>query len=96
MNTKTICKELNISQKALRVYEEEKILVPLRDDNNYRNYNEDDVLKIKQVLLLRQMDIPLKNIKLLLQKDFDDYKIIRGLDLQLKVIDNRMTELEKI
>lgn len=96
MNTKTICKELNISQKALRIYEEQIIVVPKRDGNNYRNYSPDDVLKLRQVLLLRKMDIPLKNIKLLLAKEFNDNKIIRGLDLQLKVVDNRIMELENI
>lgn len=96
MNTKTVCEELNISQKALRIYEEYKIVVPKREGNNYRNYSEDDILKLRQVLLLREMDIPLKNVKLLLGKEFDDNKIIRGLDLQLKVVEKRIIELENI
>jgi putative AdoMet-dependent methyltransferase len=45
MNTKTVSKQLNISPKALRIYENLEIVVPERDENNYRNYNEDDMMK---------------------------------------------------
>lgn len=51
---------LNTSPKALRIYEDLGILEPKRDKNNYRNYCEDDILKLKQVILLREMSIPLK------------------------------------
>lgn len=96
MKTKMVCTKLNISQKALRIYEEYQIVVPKRDENNYRNYSQDDILKLRQVLLLREMDIPLKNVKILLQNHFEDNKLIRSLELQLKIIDKRIIELENI
>lgn len=97
MNTKTICKELNISPKALRIYEDYKIVVPKRSENNYRNYNEDDILKLRQVILLKEMGISLKEIKILLDKELNDnYKLIRGLNLQLKAVENKISELENI
>lgn len=97
MNTKTICKELNISPKALRIYEEYEIVVPLRGENNYRNYSEENILKLRQVILLKEMGISLKDIKILLDKEIDDeYKLIRGLNLQLKAVVNKISELENI
>jgi putative AdoMet-dependent methyltransferase len=97
MNTKTVYKQFNISQKALRIYEDLGIIVPKRDENNYRNYGEDDILKLRQLILLKEMGIPLKNIKQLLDKEYeDDNKIIRALDLQLKVVDNKINELMNI
>lgn len=97
MNTKTICKQLNISSKALRIYEDLDIVVPKRDKNNYRNYSEDNILKLRQIILLKDMGIPLKNIKLLLDKEVqEDNKIIRALHLQLKAVDNKINELQNI
>jgi putative AdoMet-dependent methyltransferase len=60
MNTKTVCKQLNVSQKALRIYEDLGIIVPKRDENNYRNYGENDLLKLRQLILLKEMGIPFK------------------------------------
>lgn len=96
MNTKSVCKELNISPKSLRIYEQYGIIVPERKSNNYRDYTQNDIQKLRQLLLLKDMGIPLKDIKKLLEKEFDDNKIIRGLDLQLKAVENRITELENI
>lgn len=97
MNTKNVCKELNISPKALRIYEELEIVVPKRNENNYRNYDQDDILLLRQVMFLKEMGIPLKNIKMLLNKDFDEEnKIIRGLELQLKAVNSKILELENI
>lgn len=96
MNTKSICTELNISPKALRIYEEYGIVVPRRDCNNYRNYNQEDIQKLRQILLLKEMGISLKDIKILLEKRFEDNKMIRGLDLQFKAVENRIIELENI
>lgn len=97
MNTKNVCKELNISPKALRIYEELQIVVPKRNDNNYRNYDEDDILLLRQVMLLKEMGIPLKNIKTLLDKNnCEEHKIIRGLELQLSAVNNKIDELENI
>ncbi len=96
MNTKTVYDQFNISPKALRIYEDLGIVVPKRDANNYRNYSEDDLLKLKQLTVLKEMGIALKDIKRLLDKQFDEDKIIHALDLQLKAVDNKISQLENI
>lgn len=97
MKTKNVCKLLNISPKALRIYEDLGIIVPARDENNYRNYKDDDILKLKQVIVLKEMGIPLKNIKDILKKEIrEDNRIIRALNVQLKAVDNRINELQNI
>nr|WP_259339583.1 MerR family transcriptional regulator [Staphylococcus xylosus] len=40
-------------------------------DNNYRVYTEKEVEKLKIILILKNMDISLKDIKELLQNDKD-------------------------
>lgn len=97
MTTKAICKKLNVSQKALRLYEDLEIIVPKRDKNNYRNYDENDVLKLRQIILLKEMGIPLKSIKELISKNLKtENKVIQTLDVQFKVVNNRINELHSI
>lgn len=96
MNTMEVTNKLNISAKALRIYEKLGIVVPKREENNYRNYSEDDILKLRQLTLLKEMGISLKDIKKLLEKEFGSNKILHGLDLQLKAVDRKIDEFNNI
>ncbi|GEQ23469.1 MerR family transcriptional regulator [Clostridium butyricum] len=97
MNTKIVCKRFNVSPKALRIYEDLGIIVPKRDENNYRNYSENDLLKLRQLILLKEMGIPLKKINDILIKDFDEEnKMVRLLDIQLKATKNKIIELDNL
>jgi DNA-binding transcriptional MerR regulator len=63
VNTKTVCKQLNVSQKALKIYEDLGIIGPKRDENNYRNYIYVDTSNCKKIrnkdyLCLINMKIP--------------------------------------
>ena len=55
----------NISVKALRYYDEEEILLPSfrNDENGYRYYNEEDFKKAKLLVLLRELDFSISEIK---------------------------------
>lgn len=59
---------LNVTKKMLIYYENEGLVKPLRDNNNYRCYNQDDVSKIKFILLLREMDVTIEETNRLLIK----------------------------
>lgn len=97
MTTKQVCKKLNITPKALIVYEEYGILNPKRDSNNYRNYSKDDLLKLREVILLKKLGFSLKDIKTL--KDNNNYannQFMRSLYLQLRAVERNINELGNI
>lgn len=97
MNTKRVCERLSISPKALRIYEENNIVVPLRNNNGYRNYREEDLIKLREVILLKELGFSLKEIKVLADKNkYENFEIIRSLYFQEKAIENKITELENI
>lgn len=50
MNTKDVCKKLDITVKSLRIYEQYGIVIPKREENNYRNYSYDDLFKLKTAI----------------------------------------------
>ena len=56
---------IGITKKNIRFYEQEGLLAPSRSSNGYRDYTEEDVTTLRRIKLLRKLDIPLEEIKLL-------------------------------
>lgn len=55
---------VGITKKNIRFYEQEGLLHPRRSSGNgYRDYSQEDVLLLKQIRLLRQLGIPLEEIR---------------------------------
>lgn len=66
MKTNEIEKMLGITKETLRYYEKEQLIKPARNQNGYRNYNEEDIRLLKVILLLRSLEISIDDIKLIL------------------------------
>lgn len=57
---------VNLSKKSIRFYEDNGLLTPKRNANNqYRIYSEDDVKKLKIIKFLRELGVPIRELKLL-------------------------------
>lgn len=52
----------NISNRTLRYWEQVGILKSCRMDNGYRYYDEDNIKRIKQIIMLRMLDLPIRDI----------------------------------
>lgn len=97
MNTNEVCNLINISSKSLRVYEDYGIVIPKREKNNYRNYSEDDLLKLRTVKLLKELGFSLRDIKVLIDNNnCASTQFVRSLYLQSKAIERKIYELENI
>ena len=57
---------IGITKKNIRFYEQEELLKPSRAANGYRDYTQEDLEVLRQIKLLRKLDIPLEEIKRLL------------------------------
>ena len=66
-------------------YENEGLVKLSRDSNNYRNYDQDDISKIKFILLLREMDVNIEEIKQIISEK----KSIRDVLESKKVYDQK-------
>ncbi len=59
---------VGISKKNIRFYEAEGLLHPRRNsENGYRDYCEEDIARLQQIKLLRKLDVPLAEIKAMLE-----------------------------
>lgn len=63
-------KQTGVSKRNIRFYEKEGLLLPKRDSGNgYRVYDEADIWRIKVIKMLRMLDMPLEEIKKVLEED---------------------------
>lgn len=93
MTTHEVEEMLDITKKTLIFYENEGLVKPSRDNNNYRCYYQDDISKIKFILLLREMDVTIEEIKQIINKQ----KSIRDvLENKKDLIKQRRLDLDHI
>lgn len=68
MNIKQAEELCGVSRQNIRFYEREGLLYPDRNpENDYREYSEEHIRILKQIRILRMLDMPLDRIRLVLQ-----------------------------
>jgi DNA-binding transcriptional MerR regulator len=82
-----------ITPRTLRYYDQIGLLKPSQvGDNGYRYYAEDSLLRLQQILLYRQLDMPLEEIqKIMGRRDFD---VLSALESHKTELRKRITQLE--
>ena len=61
---------MGLSKKSIRYYEENGLLKPKRNsENDYRIYDEEDIRKLKTIKFLRELDVSIRDLKRLQQKE---------------------------
>ena len=89
MNIKEVEKITGISSQNIRFYEKEGLVKPLRDDNNgYRVYDENDIKRLKLIKMLRMLDMPVGDIKGLL----DGSDLNSSLDRQKELLEKKVAD----
>lgn len=69
MRINEAAEQLGLSQRALKYYEKEGLLEVRRDENGYRNYNTQDLERLKKISLYRKLGIAIKDIESLLNTE---------------------------
>lgn len=57
MLSNEIQERTNLSRKALEYYEEKGLIQPLRLENGYRDYSEDDLQLLQKINVLRKLGL---------------------------------------
>ena len=69
MNIKVVSEKTGLTKKAIKYYESEGLISPLKNnDNNYREYTDNDIVKLNLIGALRVIDIPISEIKCLVDR----------------------------
>jgi len=86
MKIKEVESRVGIKKTNIRFYEREGLLNPERsEENNYREYSEEDIRRLEQIKMLRMLDVPTADIRLL----FDD-----KLEMQ-EVMERRLESIDR-
>lgn len=81
-----------VSKRNIRFYENEGLLTPERDgDNGYRQYSESDIWRIKVIKMLRMLDMPLDEIKDVLE---EEQTLEQAVSSQKERLEKQASELQ--
>ena len=72
-------RRLNVSTKALRLYEALGLVQPLRTSAGWRTYGPDQMARLHQVLALKSLGVPLKRVAALLGDQLADLDAVLRL-----------------
>lgn len=91
MTIKEVEQLLEISRATVRFYEKEGLVNPRRGGNGYRDYSEEDVEKLRKIVILRKISMSVEDINDI----FDGVKsITEVLDANIIKLQKQMNELK--
>ena len=69
MTINDVEKIVNLTKKSIRYYEEKGLITPTRLENDYRDYSDEDVQRLKYIKVYRYIGFSIKEIEVLLNCD---------------------------
>ena len=95
LTVKQLSKLAGVTPRTLHHYDAIGLLKPSRvGDNGYRYYGEESLLRLQQILFYRELDIPLEDIKQIMERrDFDVLGSLRSHKDALQKQVNRLNRL---
>ena len=83
---------VGVTKKNIRFYEEEGLITPSREPGNgYRSYSQADVERLRRIKLLRKLDVPLAEIREMLE---GQKTLAEGMAQQLERLSTRRKDLQ--
>ena len=84
---------VGVTKKNIRFYEEEGLITPGREPGNgYRSYSQADVERLRRIKLLRKLDVPLAEIREMLE---GRKTLAEGMGQQLERLNARRKDLDE-
>ena len=97
MHIQEVSQQLNLSKKAIMIYEQKGLIHPQKDAHGYRVYQQKDIERLMQIKCLRQLDFSISQIKdILINNQYDIFdmkkeeyeKQIFDIETSLQYIDD--------
>src|SRR5262249_19048367 len=83
---------LGVTTKALRVYEREDLVLPCRAESGWRLYGPIQLARLHQIVVLRDLGLPLKSIKKLMEGQSRLREVLR---LQRESLESRQARISR-
>lgn len=73
-----------VSRQNIRFYEKQGLIYPARNrKNSYREYSDEDILRLKQIRLFRKLGMPIEEIRRLLDGEADLKQVLQEQERRL-------------
>lgn len=95
MRLNEVIKQVDLSKRAIKFYEEKGLLKTKRDSNGYRNYTDKDISLLKEISSYRKMGIGLSDIKGILNDKSVLKQILIEKKKEITISQNELEALEK-
>ena len=95
MTVNEVSKLTGISVRTLHYYDEIGLLHPASVlDTGYRLYDDENLKRLQQILLFRELEFPLKEIKKII--DISDFDTVRALENQIEMLSLKRDHLDSL
>lgn len=95
MRLNEVIKQVDLSKRAIKFYEEKGLLKTKRDSNGYRNYTDKYISLLKEISSYRKMGIGLSDIKEILNDKSVLKQILIEKKKEITISQNELEALEK-
>ena len=76
MHIQEVSQQLNLSKKAIMIYEQKGLIHPQKDAHGYRVYQQKDIERLMQIKCLRQLNFSISQIKdILIDNQYDIFDL---------------------
>ncbi|WP_134683125.1 MerR family transcriptional regulator [Brevibacillus migulae] len=98
MHIREMAKRLQITPRAIRFYEEKGLIRPRKEESSgYRTFSEEDAWRLQTVISLREVGMPIEDIKGLLERlDQEEESLLAYLELQRAYMYDRWIEMKNV
>ena len=84
-----------VTTRTLRYYDEIGLLSPAdTGENGYRYYDQDSLLRLQQILFFRELDVPLKDIQLIMFRP--DFNLLQALENHRLSLEHKVSRLDRL
>lgn len=90
MKINEVCNATGLTKKAIDYYQEKKIIDPKIDESGYRQFNEFEIERLKQVSVLRSLGLSVSEIKRILDSKFSKEELRKSV--VRKQLENELSE----
>lgn len=91
-----IAKIANVSERTIRYYDSIGLLTPsMIMENGYRMYTQADLLKLQQIILLKQLGFRIKDIFLIVTNE-DSQRVKTLMQTQIGLLEKKIRHLQKL
>lgn len=90
MKINEVCNATGLTKKAINYYQKKKIIDPKIDKSGYRQFNEFEIERLKQVSILRSLGLSILEIKRILDSKFSKEELRKSVIR--KQLENELSE----